>query len=152
MAALSPLFTDAQLEIAVGGAPSLVRLARASGPSDPVYAAFKAEVRMAAQADAYGLAKIAVDPTDPTVSGAGLMQQLCVTCGVYWAHSKGSGGQEIPPEVTLARKDAIEALKELRDGSRTLDTGTDPTSNLGAPSVKIRAPGAVIRRNFRSFC
>ena len=152
MAALSALYTDAQLEVAVGGAANLVRRAGATGPSDAKYTTFKNEVRAAAQADAYGLAKIAVDPTDATVSGAGLMQQLCVTIAVFWSHHKGTGGQEVPVEVTRARDDAIKALMEVRDGVRTLDTDTDPTGNnpLGK-SVTLNLDGQVRRGNFGSF-
>lgn len=149
---LSNLYSDAQFEIAMGGPQRAVQLAKASGPGDSVYATFKTEVRAAAQADAYGIAKIAVDPTDPTVPGSNLMQQYCLACAVYWAHVKGSGGQEVPEEAKAARKEAIEALKELRTGDRTLDTDTDPTSNLPGGTVSTQRPGAVTRRNFRSFC
>ena len=150
--ALSALFTDAQLEIAAGGASRLLQLSGTLSPTDPAYASFKGEVRAAAQADVYGLAKIAVDPTDPTVPGSGMLQQYCLACAVYWAHAKGAGGVEMPPVVEQARKEAIAALKDLRDGVRTLDTDTDPTSNLGGPTVKVDWPGSVSRRNFGSFC
>ena len=109
-------------------------------------------MRSAAQADVYGLAKIAVDPADPNVPAAGLLQQYCVTCAVYWAHHKGSGGIEVPQDVARARDQAIEALRELRDGGRTLDLAVDPTGRLGGPTVVLSAKGLVTRRNFGSFC
>ena len=56
---------------------------------------------------------------------------------LYWMHFWGTGGQEVPAEVSRARDQAIEALKELRDGGRTLDTDTAPTSNTGVKSVSM---------------
>ena len=129
-----------------------MRLAKARDRSDAAYATFVGEVRAACQADAYGIAKIAVDPLDPAVPAAGLMQQSCLASGVYWAHHKGSGGQEVPDEVKVARTEAIAALKELRDGGRTLDTDTDPVSNSGTSMVTMNSSRRLSRRNTGGYC
>jgi len=150
--ALSDLFTTAQLEIACGGADRLMRLSKARNRSDDAYTGFIAEVRAAAQADAYGLAKIAVDPLDDTVPASGMMQQSCLACAVYWAHYKGSGGQEIPDQVREARTGALDSLRELRDGGRTLDTEGTPTSNAGATLVSLNSTRRLSRTNSGGFC
>ena len=153
MASFASPFTQSQLEIAVGGAPNLVRLAKASNTADPQYAAFVVEVQSAALMELYSILQVAFDPNDPTVAGSIYAQQYGVTLGVYWAHHKGTGGIEIPEKVDAAHDKTLTAIKEARSGSTALGTTTDPTSNAGAKTVTVDATGSrIVRRNMGGFC
>lgn len=150
--AFSNLFEVADLETAMGGAYRLVQLAKATDTNDPRYATFIALVREGAQGDAYGRAKIAFDPLDPTVPSAGILRSKCLLLAVYWAWSYGTGGEAIPDGVSTNRDQAIELLRELRTGDATLDTEDDPASNVGTKLVDLNRTGRVSRRNMGGFC
>lgn len=150
--ALSNLWTQAQLEIACGGAASLVRLAKAPNASSAVYTDFIAEVRKASQGIVYAIVQVAFDPTDSTVPGADLLQQHCLAVGVYWAYHKGTGGHAIPDDVRRAYDDALAILRELKKGELALGTEDEPTGNHGAETVTVRDSTRALRSNMRGFC
>lgn len=151
--ALSDLFTQAQLERVCGGAYRLVELAQASSSVDQAYLDFIAQVRLAAQADVYGLMQVAFDPTDPTVSTSPVAQAHCLSIARYWAWSYGTGGQAIPEDVSRDRTMALEGLTTIRDGQAALGTDTEPTSNAGAKTVTLDSTGTrILRANMRGFC
>src|SRR5262245_59311741 len=103
---LANLFTDAQLEIGVGGADRLVQLAKAQSYGDATYTAFVAEVKRAANGRVYAILKVAIDITDPNVAIAGAIQQYALALGVYWAWWMGTGGTALPDEVVKAHEAA----------------------------------------------
>lgn len=149
----SELFTLAQIETAVGGARTLVQLAKASDTSDARYAAFVAEVRAAAEGDVYSIVQVPFDIADPTVPAAVFLQQHCLAIAVYWAYSKGSGGQAMPEDVRTKYSEAIGVLREVRSGERSLGTDTEPASQLPAQRVSLDAvPGSWTRTNWGGFC
>lgn len=128
------LFTQSQLEIALGGADRLRQLAKASGPSDPVLAAFVVEVQSAAAGKIYSVAQIAADVNDPNILTPFLVQ-CGITAGIYWAWHKGTGGIGIPDEVKTAYRDVINEVKEYADGQRAV--GATPTPNTSAGLTNI---------------
>lgn len=118
--ALADFFTTAQLEIAMGGAQRVVQLAKATGPSDAVYAAFVAEVKANVNGDVYAITQVAFDVADANLQAAGFLKQKALALACYWAHFSGSGGQEVPEQVVRARDLALAQLRELRDGGTSL--------------------------------
>lgn len=151
--ALPPLFTQAQLEVALSGAVSLRQLAKASGPTDPVLAAFVAEVQKAASGNVYAILQVAFDPHDPTFAAADYVQERAVTIGVYWAWHKGTGGVGVPDEVKAAKAEAEADLEKKREGLGALGTDADPASNAGTSLVDIVDDTTrIMRRNTGGFC
>lgn len=156
---LADLFSQAELEIACGGADRLVRLAKASSASDAAYTAFIAQVRRAAQGDLYSLIEPSAVITDPNVPLSDFIQSQCLPIGVYWAHHKGTGGQAIPDEVRAAYDRALAALREFRAGDRSLGTETEGARSGPAHQVDMDATGPSgspgsgwTRQNFGGFC
>ncbi|HZU84105.1 MAG TPA: hypothetical protein VE987_14350, partial [Polyangiaceae bacterium] len=150
---LPDLFSDAQLEIAVGGADRLVQLAKAQSYGDPTYQAFVAEVKRAANGRVYAILKVAIDITDPNVALAGAVQQYAIALGVYWAWWMGTGGTALPDEVVKAHDAAIDGLKEIVKGQETIGTEQDPATTLGVKVRSIDAEGVrILRKNLGGFC
>jgi hypothetical protein len=147
------LFTQAQLELALGGSDKLVELAKASSLVDPILATFVSEVQAAASGNVYAVLQVAFNPTDPTFAAAQYVQQLSVTIGVYWAWHKSTGGVAVPPDVVAAKAEAIVELEKAAKGLRSLGTDVDPTSNTGATSVNlVTSSRRIMRRNTGGFC
>lgn len=156
---LPPPFTQAQLEIAVGGADQLLELADkrgecgALGLNGAPAQAFIAEVQRAVAGRLYSILQVAFDPTDPMFQGSDFVQQLAVTMGAYWAWHKSTGGIAIPQDVKEANADAEAMLKDTRDGGQGLGTLVDPRSNAGARNVRVDQTGRrVLRKNMGGFC
>lgn len=151
--ALSDLFTNAQLEIALGGASRLVQLANAQSVSDAACVAFIAEVRAAADADVYSVVQVPFDITDATVQGAAFLSQAALSIAVFQAWYKGTGGQAVPEQVDKERTVALGRIKELASGERGLGTETEPTSATGVRTVTLDMTGTrILRRNMPGFC
>ena len=154
MANFPSLFTQAQLEIAVGGASQLLQLIDRNGTGDLSSASCQgviAEIQRAATGEVLSILQTTFDPSDPNVVGADFVIQSALPIAAFWAWQKGSGGIAVPDEVKNERREAQSAVREARDGMRALATDTDPERNLAGPTVKVNWPGAVCRRNFRSF-
>ncbi len=150
---LADLFTDAQLEIGVGGADRLVQLAKATAYGDATYQAFVTEVRRAANGRVYAILKVAIDITDPNVAVAGAVQQYAIAIAVYWAWWMGTGGTAVPDEVVKAYTAALEGLKEIVRGDETIGTEADPATTLGVKVRSIDAAGVrILRKNMGGFC
>lgn len=145
---LPDLFTTAQLEMAVGGAQELKKLLDKDrdGVAD---AALIAAVKALASADVYSIVHPAVDPSDATVQGANLLQEYAVTVGVYWTWSKSTGGIAVPPEVEAAYQKALDALREVREGKRSIGTSTEPASSVVYGQVTLN--GRWSRDDWKGF-
>ena len=139
--ALSDLFTQAQLEMCIGGAYRLVELAQAKTQSDQKYLDFIAQVRASAQGDVYSIMQVTFDPLDPTVPTSPVAQTYCLSCAVYWAWSYGTGGQAVPDPVVRNRDIAMQALDTIRKGNAALGTSTEPASAAPAHQVDMDATG-----------
>lgn len=139
--ALPDLFTTAELEIACGGAGNLVRLAKAPSAASSTYTTFVDQVKAIANGDVYSIVATAFDTTTATVQAAALIQQYALAIGVFWAHSKGTGGMEIPQQVREAYNEARQVFVEIRDGTRSLGTETQPTGALDVQQVDMSAAG-----------
>jgi phage gp36-like protein len=139
--ALPDLFTTAELEIACGGAGNLVRLSKASSASASTYTTFVEQVKAIANGDVYSIVGNDFDITTATVQGAAILQQHAVTIGVFWAHSKGTGGMEIPQQVTEAYRISQEWLEKMARGLRGLGTETQPTGALAVQQVDMYDAG-----------
>jgi hypothetical protein len=151
--AFPALFTQAQLEVALGGADKLVQLAKASSSSDPVLATFLAEVQAAASGNVYAILQVAFDPNDPNFAAAQYVQQNAVTIGVYWAWHKSTGGTAVPDEVKAAKVEAERELDNTREGLRSLGSDMNPASNAGAEGVNlVTSNRRIMRRNTGGFC
>lgn len=151
--ALPDLFTDAQLEVAVGGAKRLLQLSGAASVSDPVYATFKAAVRRVADADVYSLVGPAFATGDTTVQQSPLLAEYSLAIAAYWAHKKGSGGLEIPEGISSGYEEARLGLAEIREGDRALATSDEPTTNLQPQRVDMSANGkGWTRKTWGGFC
>jgi hypothetical protein len=149
-------FTQAQLEIAVGGAADLLKLADKSGTgslSSASCQAFIAEVQAAAAGEMYSILQVAFDPADSTFPAADFVKQNALTIGVYWAWHKSTGGLAVPEKVETAKDKAIATLEKAKDGFRSLGTADDPTSNAGAENVDLDTTGTrLLRSNMGGFC
>lgn len=128
------LFTQTQLEIALGGADRLRQLAKASGPTDPVLVAFVAEVQSAASGKIYSVAQIAANVNDPNILTPFVIQ-CGVTAGVYWAWHKSTSGIGIPEEVKAAYRDAIAEVKEYAEGLRAVGGTPTPSTSAGLENI-----------------
>lgn len=132
--ALPDLFSTALLEAAVGGAPRLVQLAKATNTAAAGYATFVLMVKAAANAEVYSLIGSHYAKTDPTVQAADLLRVLAFPIASYWAHWYGTGGQEVPIEVSKARDNSIERLKAVGAGA---DLGTEDAPGVAAPAHQV---------------
>lgn len=157
--ALPDLFSQADLEIAIGQAANLVELARASSTADPAYAAFVAQVRRAVQGDVYSLLAPSVDITDPNIPISDFVQGQCMPMAVYWAYHKGTAGQAIPDPVRAAYQEAKQALIDFREGNRSLGTQNEAARSAPAHDVDMDATGPSgapgsgwTRKNWGGFC
>lgn len=149
---LPDLFTQAQLEIACGGAPTLMRLAKKTPAEVSEYAAFVAAVRSAAESDVRSLVGVAYVLSDATLNAAPFISELALTIAVYWAHWKGTGGQEVPELVRAAYDNARTSLGELRDGPRMPGTETEAANATGTKLVTLSSASRVSRGNMGGFC
>lgn len=151
--ALADLFTTAQLEIACGGADRLMRLAHARVVGDATYAAFCAEVKALAFGKVRGVIGQAFALRDPTTQTAELLQQYALGVAVYCAHIKGSGGQEVPQGVRDHLEFCMDGLRDIRSGTESLGTETDPATTLRPQQVDMEAGGAGwTRSTWGGFC
>jgi hypothetical protein len=157
--ALPDLYADADLELAIGSAANLVQLCRASSVADPAYAAFKAQVRRAAQGDLYSMIEPSVVISDANVAISDFIQAQALPIAVYWAYHKGSAGQTIPEPAKAAYADARAALVEFREGTRSLGTQTEGARSAAAHQVDMDASGTSgnpgsgwTRGNFGGYC
>ncbi len=139
--ALPDLFTTAELEIACGGAGNLVRLSKAPNSSSATYTTFVAQVVAIACGDVYSVVSSAFDITTATVQTAALVNQIALARAVYWAHSKGAGGMEMPEWVKQGHVEAGVILDEIRRGTRSLGTQEQPTPALTTQEVDMYANG-----------
>jgi hypothetical protein len=139
------LFTQAQLEIALGGSDKLVQLAKAASINDPVIAAFMVEVTAAASGKIYSVTQIAADVNDPNILTP-FMVQCGVVAGVYWSWHKSTGGQAIPPEVKEAYRDAIDEVKEYAEGLRAIGATPTPSTSAGLENIDPNPTGTRITR------
>lgn len=144
--ALPNLFTQAQLENAVGGADRLVRLARTTGSTTAAYLAFVASVQAIADATGYANAQVYALVTDPTVQTAPMVSEMALVIGVYWAHFKGTGGMEIPVEVGHAYEKAMTFFRELKAGDTALGTAATPSTSAGLTQIDPNPTGTQISR------
>lgn len=144
--ALPHLFTQAQLELACGGAPTLVRLARARDANDPAYAAFIAAIQNIADSWAYSNAQVYAAVSDPTTQTAPILSEMALAVGVWWAHYKGSGGQEIPPGVAEGLRLAKEWFEDLKAGGVSLGTEATPSTSAGLTQVDVDPAGQRMTR------
>jgi len=150
--ALPDLYTNAQLEIASGGAARLLQMSKAPTAASQVYSDFLDAVRRAAEADVRSIIGVSYVLSDATLNAAPLISELALTVAVYWAYWKGTGGQAVPDEVKGAYDNARRALGELRDGPRMPGTETEATGAHGIGTVIIDDPTRILRRNMRGFC
>ena len=157
--ALSDLFTQKQLELAMGGSYRLVELAQAQSSADQKYLDFIAQVRLAAQGDVYSIMQVTFDPLDPTVAASPIAQTYCLSLAVYWAWSYGTGGQSIPAPVVGNREIAMQALDTIRRGNMALGTETEPVSQMPAKMVDMDSSGTSgepgsgwTRKSWGGFC
>ena len=134
---LPHLFNQAQLEAAVGGPDRLVRMARCTGPSDPNYAAFIASVQNIADGTAYSHAQVYAAVTDTTTQTSPVLSEMALAVGVWWAHYKGTGGQEIPMGVAEGLRIATAWFESLKNGGATLGTELTPSTSAGLTQVDI---------------
>lgn len=142
------LFTQAQLEIAAGGADKLLQLVDktksgqlASAPCQ----AFIAEVISTASGKIYSVAQIAADVNDPNIVTPFLIQ-LAVTAGLYWAWHKSTGGIAVPPDVKDAYKDAIDEVKDYAEGLRAVGATPTPSTSAGLENIDPNPTGNRITR------
>lgn len=154
--ALPDPFSQAQLEIAVGGQSDLLKLADKTATGDlnsTACQAFIDEVMAAAAGEVLSLLQVAFDPTDPTFQSADFVQQNALVIGVYWAWHKSTGGRAVPADVETAKDKAVATLLQAKDGLRSLGTEDDPTSNAGAENVTLDTTGTrILRSNTGGFC
>ena len=104
----------------MGGAQRVVQLSKASSATDPVYLAFIAEVKSNINGDVYAITQVAFNISDVNLQAAPFLKQKAIALACYWAHFSGSGGQEVPTEVVLARNLALEQLRALPKGGSSL--------------------------------
>lgn len=147
MADLPHLFTQAQLENGVGGAPRLVQLARATGPGDPAYATFVASVQNIADGTGYSNSQVYAAVTDPTTQTSPMLSEMALAVGIWWAHYKGSGGQEVPQGVVDGMKIATEWFDGLKNGTVTLGTSATPSTSAGLTQVDPNPDGTRMTRD-----
>jgi hypothetical protein len=144
-------FPQTRLELALGGTDKLVELAKAPGLSDPLVAAFVAEVQSAAAADVFSILQVVWNPADPTFQGSDFVQQNAVTCGIYWAWHKSTGGIAVPTDIKEARAEALQNLKDARQGLLGLGSDTEPSASYDAYQQRSHRHGWT-RRGWGGFC
>lgn len=143
---LSSFFTTPQFEIAMGGAPNVVRLAKATNASDSVYATFVAEVKSNVDGDVYAVVRITFNISDANLQVAPFLKQKALALACYWAHFSGTGGQEVPVEVSKARDLALEQLRRLAAGDLTLGIEQDVSTSAGLAQVDPNPDGTRMTR------
>lgn len=121
----------------MGGAPNVVRLAKAQNASDAVYLAFVAEVKDNVNGDVYAITQVAFDISDTNLQAASFLKQKALALACYWAHFSGTGGQEVPVEVTRARDLALEQLKALAAGGTALGIESSVATSAQLAQVDV---------------
>ena len=154
--ALPALFTQAQLENAVGGAIALRQLIDKNNTGALTSAAcqaFLADIYSFASAEVYSLLAKGFDPLDPDTQGAPLVCQCALTIGVYWTWHKSTGGTAIPPEVRDARDDSRKTITETSQSRSLGDAGSQTSTTQGVSSVYVAdLPGSLSRGKMGGFC
>lgn len=157
MAYPTSLYTQAQIQVAVGGADKLLQLADRAFKSNNIASAgcqqFLAEVSAATTGEVNSILQVAFDPNDPVYATAQFVVEYALTIAVYWAWHKSTGGIAVPKETKDGADLARAALKEAREGLRSLGTSPSATSNAGALNVDIDHSGRrILRKNTGGFC
>src|SRR5581483_8321450 len=140
--AFADLFSQAQLEFAVGGAQNLLQLAdNKSAPTNDLASAycqaFIAEVKRAAAGEVYSILQVKFNPVDPTVPAADFVQQNAVVIGAYRAWQKSTGGVLKENPFENARERASANLEKAAEGIRALGTDMEPSQQLDAHQVDM---------------
>lgn len=150
------LFTQAQLEVAVGGADKLLELVdkqRTGDLSSTSCQTYISEIKAAARGEVYSILQVAYDPGSVDMSVAEFVAQNALVIGVYWTWHKSTGGMAVPPEVKEAKADAVKNLTDAKAGTRALGTDADVESNVGHKTVTVDSTGTrVLRQNMSGFC
>jgi hypothetical protein len=157
MAFPAQLYTQTQLAVAVGGADKLLELADRAVKSGQITSAgcqqFLSEVLLATSGEVNSILEVAFDPNDPNYANAAFVQEYALTIAVYWTWHKSTGGLSVPKDVRDGADLARSALKEAREGLRSLGTSPATASNAGATSVTIDTTGQrILRTNLNGFC
>lgn len=151
------LYTQAQLQVACGGADKLLQLADRAFKTGNILATgpqtFLLEVANATAGEVNSILEVAFDPNDPVYASAQFVVEYALTLAVYWAWHKSTGGIGVPPEVKDGADKARAALKEAREGLRSLGTSPSAASNAGASTFEIDTTGRrILRKNMFGFC
>jgi hypothetical protein len=144
----APLFIQAQLEMAVGGADKLLQLVDKTGTGDLASGAcqaFIAEIISTASGKIYSVAQIAADVNDPNILTP-FSVQCGVMAGVYWTWHKSTGGIAVPDEVKSGYRDTIDEVKEYAAGLRATGGTASPSTSAGLENIDPNPSGHRITR------
>jgi phage gp36-like protein len=150
---LPDLFTQAQLEQAVGG-PDKLRQLGDRDRDGVLDADWYAEVKRAANGEVYSYLGVDLNVTDPNLAAAGVLQEYALDVAAFWAYKKGTGGQAIPEKIGDAYTLAIASLKEFRAGERRVDLVEEPARAAPAAAVNMDPDNhsGWTRRRWSGFC
>lgn len=142
------LFTQSQLEMAVGGADKLLQLVDKTKTNDLASAdcqTFIAEIITTACSKIYSVAQVAADVTDPNIATP-FLAQCAVSAGVYWAWHKSTGGIAVPDEIKAAYREAIEEVKQYAEGLRAIGATPTPSTSAGLENIDPDPDGVRLTR------